>query len=190
MNILWLGRYRDEMIQYIESFGDKVYITNEPIHADLKCVRDADFLISYGYRYIIRKSVLDLFPDKVINLHISLLPWNRGADPNLWSFLEDTPKGVTIHMIDEGIDTGNILLQKEVHFFINKETLRTSYESLSVEMEDLFIKNWTKIKFQEIIATPQIGTGSFHKSIDKKKYESLLRNGWDTPVKILHRQAL
>ena len=44
---------------------------------------------------------------------MSYLPWNRGADPNFWSILEDTPKGVTIHIMDESIDTGDILYQKD-----------------------------------------------------------------------------
>ena len=37
------------------------------------------FLVSYGYRHILRKNVLDLFPDRAVNLHIAYLPWNRGA---------------------------------------------------------------------------------------------------------------
>lgn len=189
MNILWLGPSRTRLIEYIKSFNDEVYNIDEPITTESSCVRNADFLISYGYRYIIKKSVLDLFPNKAINLHISLLPWNRGADPNLWSFLEDTPKGVTIHLIDEGIDTGDILIQNEVHFK-NEETLRTSYESLSREIENLLIANWTKIKYQEIVAVHQSGRGSFHRTIDRKKYEILLKNEWDTPVSVLHRQAL
>lgn len=189
MNILLLGPYRKRLIEFFKNSGDEVYNTNELISTKSNCVQSADFLVSYGYRYIISKSVLDLFQNNAINLHISLLPWNRGADPNLWSFLEDTPKGVTIHLIDEGIDTGDILLQKEVNFN-NDETLRTSYEILSREIENLLITNWMKIKAHKIMAVPQIGTGSFHKIKDREKYEILLKYGWDTPVSILKRQAL
>ena len=53
----------------------------------------------------------------------------EGQDPNLWSFIEDTPKGVTIHEIDEGIDTGDIIFQKEIVLNSN-ETLASSYEKL------------------------------------------------------------
>ena len=38
-------------------------------------------------------------------MHISYLPFNRGAHPNYWSFKDNSPKGVTIHFIDNGIDT-------------------------------------------------------------------------------------
>lgn len=188
MKILWLGPYRSKLIDFIKSLNDEVFITEDPIDDESEFVYKADFLISYGYRHIIKKTVLEMFPRKAINLHISFLPWNRGADPNLWSFLEDTPKGVTIHFIDEGIDTGNILVQKEISFN-NDETLRTSYQKLSREIENLFLDNWLKIRNQEIVAIPQTGTGSFHKTRDRNKYEMLLINGWDTKVSSIHRKA-
>ncbi|MCL0081308.1 hypothetical protein M1N64_03665 [Peptococcaceae bacterium] len=50
---------------------------------------------------------MDKFQGRAINLHISFLPWNRGADPNFWSFIENAPVGVSIHYLDEGIDTGD-----------------------------------------------------------------------------------
>lgn len=72
------------------------------------------FVVSFNYRYLIPEEVLKLLPGKVINLHTSLLPYNRGSAPNFFSFLEDTPKGVTIHRVDSGLDTGDILCQKEL----------------------------------------------------------------------------
>src|SRR5688500_18057136 len=73
-----------------------------------------DLIISYSYRHIIKKDVLAKYPGKFINLHIAYLPFNRGADPNLWSVIEGTPSGVTIHVIDDGIDTGPIIAQRLV----------------------------------------------------------------------------
>ena len=81
-----------------------------------------DWVISYGYRHILKKQHIKSAKNPIINLHISFLPYNRGADPNYWSWVEDTPKGVTIHEIDEGIDTGDIIIQKQVNFNDN-ETL-------------------------------------------------------------------
>eukprot|EP00392_Amoebophrya_sp_AT5.2_P019205 g19951.t1 len=71
-----------------------------------------DYCVSYGYRHIIRTPVIEGMFDRkrIINLHISYLPYNRGADPNLWSILERTPPGVTIHHIDEG--PYNLYLQR------------------------------------------------------------------------------
>jgi len=73
------------------------------------------------------------------------LPWNRGANPNFWSFVEKTPKGVTIHKIDEGLDTGPIILQKEIEIDDRKNTFRSSYEVLHSIIQELFRKNYLDI---------------------------------------------
>ena len=51
-----------------------------------------NIIISYNYRYYITKDIIDYMNNNIINLHISLLPWNRGAYPNVWSFYMILPK--------------------------------------------------------------------------------------------------
>jgi len=181
MNILLLGPYREDLIDFLSSFGDKVTITEAPLTGDSECLCNSDFIISYGYRHILEKDIIDKFLNKTINFHISLLPWNRGADPNFWSFLEDTPKGVTIHYLDYGIDTGDILAQQEVDY-MPEDTLRTSYERLSKTMEELFRKVWPNIRSEKQKSIPQPDGGSYHRLSDRAAFEYLLTKGWDTPV--------
>ena len=142
---------------------------------------EPEFIISYNYKHLIKKDIIDYMKGKIINLHISLLPWNRGASPNLWSFLEDTPKGVTIHLIDEGIDTGNILVQKEVSFNEEKESLKTSYFKLHDEMQQLFKENWNKISTGVVEPKPQIGKGSIHFVKELHELEGIIEN-WDITI--------
>lgn len=136
-----------------------------------------DWLISYGYRHIIKKPVLDLFPKRAINLHISFLPWNRGADPNFWSWRDNTPKGVSIHFIDEGLDTGDILVQRIVHMD-HDETLSSSYLKLKEDIEQLFKESWIWIINGWLQGFKQPPGGSFHWKRDKT-----WAGPWDTPVK-------
>ncbi len=121
------------------------------------------------------------FPRRIINLHISYLPWNRGADPNLWSFLDNAPKGVTTHYIDAGLDTGRILIQEEISFRYN-DTPRTSYERLAAAIEILFRKSWPRIREGKAQSFPQPQGGSSHRLKDRAAVEHLLTKGWDTPV--------
>ena len=65
---------------------------------------------------------------KIINLHIGYLPYNRGAHPNFWSFMDNTPTGVTIHEIDKNIDTGKIIYQKIVDFEFYKNYKRLTFK--------------------------------------------------------------
>jgi methionyl-tRNA formyltransferase len=189
MNVLLLGPERRTIMSYITTLGDRVKSTDEKITPDDEIVRWAEFLISYGYRHIIRPDVLDLFPHRAINLHISYLPWNRGADPNLWSFLDDTPKGVTIHYLDEGLDTGDILARQEVMHHHN-DTLRTTYDKLTEIIELLFMQVWPDIQSGRQKSFPQEPGGTMHKLKDRKKIEHLLQQGWDTPVAELIGKAL
>lgn len=181
MNILYLGPDEPKIINILKKNKDSIISTHKKINIHSKIIQSTDFIVSYRYRHIIRKPVLEKFKNRAINIHISLLPWNKGADPNLWSFLEDTPKGVSIHYIDEGIDTGDILVQKEIGFN-NQETLRTSYQKLSELAYQLLGTYWQEIRAQKIEPQRQSEAGSFHYSKDRLKYEHLLRLGWDTPI--------
>ncbi len=185
MKILILKNNITPISKFIDQVGDDVLECTEPINELFIKQNGIDFAVSHGYRHIINDSIINCLNRKIINLHISLLPWNRGADPNLWSFLEDTPKGVTIHYVDEGIDTGDIIVQKEVFFEDDHETLATTYQKLQTEIVDLFKINWPFIRDGNCSRLKQFMGGTFHKSFDKKKYENLLVDGWETPVSLL-----
>lgn len=186
MRILFLSNNSNtrSLINWLKNTAEEeVIIRNEKISKKDITEINPHFLISYNYKFIIKKEVLELLPNRVINLHISLLPYNKGSNPNIWSFLEDTPKGVTIHLVDEGLDTGNILVQKELLIDENKETLRSSYELLHREIQTLFIENWENIKNGEIVSKPQTQGGSIHSKKDFDELQPLItEKGWDIPV--------
>lgn len=126
-------------------------------------------VISYNYIHIVPENVITFMKGNIINLHISYLPWNRGKYPNLWSFLEDTPKGVTIHRMEKGLDTGAILYQKEMFFDESKETLASSHRKLNEEIVKLFKEHWTEIREGTYPIIPQQGKGSYHALKDMRK---------------------
>jgi len=181
MKILFLGPNYEKLKKTLQGFGDKILNTEAILDPTDKIFDGIDLIISYGYRHIISEEVVRRFRNKIINLHISLLPWNRGADPNLWSFLEDTPKGVSIHYIDEGIDTGPILFQKELHFS-NEETLASTYQKLTIEIEKLFSEKWPQIRTGKLTGIKTALSGSYHRMADSQKYKKLLNKGWETKV--------
>jgi methionyl-tRNA formyltransferase len=182
-HVLFLGSPDSPLVGFLQEQGETVYST-ENLSLSAQELSRFDFLVSYGYRHILKKDVLSLFPNSAINLHISYLPWNRGADPNFWSFVENTPKGVTIHLLDEGVDTGEILAQREVTFS-GSETLKSSYEILQREIQSLFREKWQSIKAGSCVRSRQDGKGSVHRKKDMEKVSHLLTQGWDTPIKSL-----
>ena len=137
-----------------------------------------DFVISYGYRHIIEKSIIMSSMAPIINLHPSYLPWNRGAHPNFWSFFDNTPSGVSIHLVDEGIDTGPILFQRYVNFDKDLITFSQTYKQLMLEIELLFKENLQQIIEGNYKPVPQRRKGSYHKVAD---LPSEFR-GWDSNI--------
>ena len=182
MKILFLGYEDSPLIDFIQE-EDTVSATSQRVATPDVIAWAPDFIVSYGYKYILKAPLLEHYPDRVINLHISYLPWNRGYHPNFWSFLDNTPRGVSIHFIDEGIDTGDLLAQKEVTFGPEEDTLEKTYGRLRVEMENLFRESWPAIRSQAIAPTKQDeSVGSFHYKRDLEKYWPLLEKGWATPI--------
>ena len=185
MKILFLGgNLSKELVEWLIKQGEDITYTEKKIDFNFILQSKSEMIISYNYRYIIIKEIIEFVKRRAINLHISYLPWDKGAYPNVWSFLEDTPKGVTIHIIDEGIDTGPILVQKEILIDENTETLKSSYEKLHKEIQELFKRNWNDIKNGKIKPKSQNLKGSVHYVKDFKKIEHLTSDkGWDIPVK-------
>ena len=181
MKILYLGNENSKILDFLKKDNNEIIVSDNKINIDLLKIDNIDFIISFGYRHIISRHVVEYFKKRAINLHISYLPWNRGADPNLWSFLENTPKGVSIHYIDEKLDNGDILVQRNITYKMD-DTLRTTYNRLIEAMENLFIAHWYDIINNNIVPQQQKVRGTYHSSKDKLSYLKYLSHGWDTNV--------
>ena len=144
----------------------RVMLSHEPITTETISDLRPDLVISYNYRHIVKEDVINLMGDRIINMHTSYLPWNKGASPNIWSFIDNTPKGVTIHRLEKGIDTGKIIFQKQVMFDEDIETLSTTYSKLNEEIVNLLIDNWDDISTFNYNLIDQAGLGSYHRTSD------------------------
>lgn len=180
MNVLLLSPYPEKIIQPIQA-TDSVIHTAEAITPEFLRSNKIDFLVSYGYRHLIKEPILTDYHHKIVNLHISCLPWNRGTNPNFWAWYEQTPNGVSIHYVDAGIDTGPILLQK-LPDFPPGQTLDSSYLILKKTIEELFAENWANIRTSEITPQPQTHRGTFHTYKMKDDLWYLFPKGGSTPV--------
>ena len=157
--VLFLG-YGEEEHELITEFRKAGCVVD---HTENKVdsINGYDLVVSYGYRYIFPERLINSgIP--IINLHISYLPYNRGAHPNFWSFYDNTIKGVTVHLIDAGVDTGPILAQREIVFSDSEKTFIDTYKRLRQEIERLFVSIIPTILAGEYVAMPQQGEGTHH----------------------------
>jgi methionyl-tRNA formyltransferase len=140
-----------------------------------------DIILSIFFNYILQRELIEIPRLGCVNLHPAYLPYGRGQYPNVWSIVEETPAGVTLHYIlDEGIDTGDIIAQKAVpvDFTDTGESLYHKLESACIE---LFKENWEDIKHGTNKRIAQPAGGTYHTTRDvrqineislEKKYEA------------------
>lgn len=172
-----------------ETANEQVVVIQKRLTPDQLQSARPDFTISYNYRFILPDEIVHSLDQNIINLHTSLLPWNRGAAPNVWSFLKETPKGVTIHQLDAGLDTGPILVQKTLMFHEPNETLESTFAQLHQAIQELFKQNWHRIRDHSIVPQPQMGPGSYQSLVDFTTVQHILEpEGWKVPIAVLKQR--
>ena len=127
---------------------------NDEFRAQLTAL-GPDAIVVVGYGRIIPQWMIDLPRLGNINLHASLLPKYRGAAPIQWAIARgETMTGVTTMRIDAGLDTGDILLQKEIP--INpKDTAETLAPALAAIGADLMVDTLRGLDAGTIAPRPQ-----------------------------------
>jgi len=129
-----------------------------------------DLILSIYWRYMLPERIIQLPEQGCINYHPAMLPYNRGKNPNVWPIIENTPAGVSLHYIDTGIDTGDIIAQKEVKVEPT-DTGETLYNKLKNVFEILFSEIWPTIKKNNVMTIKQKKKkGTFHTS---KQFQEL-----------------
>jgi methionyl-tRNA formyltransferase len=170
---LFLG-YKKSQTSLIDFLKRKNFIIkNYQKIPSLTVFKQSDLILSFGFKKIISEKIIKKIKKPIINIHISYLPYNRGAHPNFWSFIENTPSGVSIHQIDKGIDTGKVLFRKKIYFNIKLHkfsTFKKTYSYLFFEAEKLFKKNFNKIYNRNYKKKIYNDKGSFHYKNDLPKW--------------------
>ncbi len=110
--------------------------------------------VSALFGYILRSPFIDMMSAGCVNIHPALLPYNRGAYPNVWSIIDGTPAGVTVHYIDEGVDTGDIIAQREIHVE-PFDTGISLYHKLEQACVDLFKETWPMLRAGQVLRVAQ-----------------------------------
>jgi methionyl-tRNA formyltransferase len=129
---------------------------------------DPETIAVVAYGKFLPSQILRLPPFGCINVHASLLPKYRGAAPIQWALMNgDTKTGITTMLMDEGLDTGDILLTEsvEIHDDDNTETLSSRLSSLGAS---LLVETIKKISDGSLKPIPQTGTPTYAPPLKKE----------------------
>lgn len=161
-------KYRDEIVRSAGVKPSQIFTGSSLCQPEVRAAiqrLEAEIAVSIFFGYILRPEILNLFPAGCINLHPAWLPYNRGAHPNVWSIVEGTPAGATLHYIDAGVDTGDIIAQTqlEVEPIDTGERLYRRLERASVE---LFTSAWPAVRAGRAPRIRQDPGGTCHRARD------------------------
>ena len=130
---------------------------------------NADVFIVVAYGKILPERILNLPPYGCINVHASLLPKYRGAAPIQWSILEGEKKtGVTTMQMDTGLDTGDMLIKKEIEINEN-ETGSTLHDKLSMLGSEVLIETLRALEKGELSPKKQDDSDTCYASMISKE---------------------
>jgi formyl transferase-like protein len=191
--ILLLVALPEKLTGIVGRFGDRVLTVYDPaFRLTPAFVREnaLDLVICCGYGRFLDKSVLRRVV--AINIHTSYLPLNRGPNPNLWSILDGTKRGVSIHYIDENADTGDIIDQQETPMPDDRvDTLRSAFDRSVDEGMAFFASTWPKIRAGQSKRFPQPSGGTTHTKADQVVLKSLFtEDGLSLPLHEFRDRAL
>ncbi len=185
-SILFLTNNKDSLALFEwlkEAEPDKeIYVISNKINLEMIKQLQPEFIVSYNYKHIVPADVLEYMQGRAVNLHVSLLPYNRGSSPNFFSFLDNTPKGVTIHEMTAGLDKGRILCQKELVFDEEQETFASSYNKLQQEIMELFKENWEAIHARKCEGFWPQDKGTYHTMKELEEFRAEHSFAWSEKI--------
>lgn len=115
---------------------------------------EPDAVVAAGFRHIVPEEVLEIPSEGCINVHPGYLPHARGFNPNVWSIVEGLPAGATVHYMDPGVDTGDVIARRRVETTFD-DTGRSLYRRIERASVDLFEAIWPDVESGEVEATEQ-----------------------------------
>lgn len=111
---------------------------------------------------IVSAEILSIAGSGFINTHPSLLPYARGKNYNFWTLVECSPFGVSMHFVEEGIDCGDIVAQKEIKYSW-EDNGGSLFRAAKKAMIDLFKENFGRLTDLNFNAERQnLSEGTFH----------------------------
>ena len=130
---------------------------------------EADIMVVVAFGQILPKEILDMTPYGCVNVHASLLPKYRGAAPIQWSIIDgEAVTGVTTMQMNEGLDTGDMLLKVEISIE-EKETGGSLHDKLAAAGAKLCVETLEGLQKGTITPVPQgETTTSYAKMLDKE----------------------
>ncbi len=175
--VQWLARfYRDDLTAIITTSRNDIYwlaleagLCAHEFGNEESCLQllashagTIDLGLLLWWPTLISPQLIDVASHGFINTHPSLLPYNRGKHYNFWALVEQCPFGVSLHVVDQGIDCGSVVAQSSIDYTW-EDTGETLYDKATTEMKALFEKSYPSLRSLTFTSAVQdLSLGSIH----------------------------
>jgi methionyl-tRNA formyltransferase len=138
--------------------GRKIPLYCVANHNDDTCkellAADQPDVLSLGGTRIIKPNILAVARQATVNSHPGLLPWLRGSASVGWALYKDLPQGATAHFIDPGIDTGDIIVTRQLPIY-RHDTYESINYRIAILAGELMAEALNSIASGDALRTPQ-----------------------------------
>lgn len=133
---------------------------------------ELDYIFGIHFPYIIPSEVLRIPKIGVVNLHPAFLPFNKGWHTPSWAIIEGYPYGATLHFMEEALDEGDIIHQKEIEV-LPTDTANSLYQKVLKLEEEVFFEAFDNLSKLNPKRMKQIKEGTSHQKKELKVVQEI-----------------
>ena len=151
-------------------FRGNQFKTSEAIQ--LLASLELDYIIGIHFPYLIPTEILTIPKIGVLNLHPAYLPFNKGWHTPSWAIMEGYPYGATLHFMEEALDEGDIIHQKEIEV-LPIDTANSLYQRVLKLEENVFFEAFDSLSSLNPNRKKQLDKGSSHQKKELKAIQEI-----------------
>ncbi len=164
---------KDETLKDLAKFHNIDYLKDKNVNSDkfISILKkyNCDLFISMSFNQIFKPKIINLTKYKIINCHAGKLPFYRGRNVLNWVLINDEKDfGITVHYVDEGIDTGDIIIQK-IFQITDSDNYKTILEKAYVECANILYEAVSMFKKGNVKAYKQNELANTSSYFSKRK---------------------
>jgi dTDP-4-amino-4,6-dideoxyglucose formyltransferase len=179
----------EELIQISGLNESLIFRGNEfknPQTLELLLSLDLDYIFGIHFPYIIPNEVLSIPKIGVVNLHPAFLPYNKGWHTPSWAIIEGHPYGATLHFMEEALDEGDIIHQKQIEV-LPIDTANSLYKRVLKLEEEVFFEAFDNLCSLNPKRIKQTGKGTSHQKKELKALQEITISENSNPIDLIHK---
>lgn len=147
---------------------------------------ELDYIFGIHFPYIIPAKILAIPKIGFINLHPAFLPYNKGWHTPSWAIIEGHPYGATLHFMDEVLDEGDIIHQKEIEVY-PIDTANSLYKRVLKLEEEVFFEAFDALSNLNPKRIKQVDKGTSHQKKELKVLREISISEKSNPIDLINK---